>query len=1030
MKRKLPKLMLLMLLASTAVYAQTVTGKVTSAADGSSLPGVSILIKSTSTGTTTDAEGKYSLTVSNPASSVLVVSFIGFATIEVSVQNRTTIDIALNEDVAQLNEVVVTALGIEREKKALGFSVQEVKGSAFTQARESNIINNLQGRVAGVQIYKGGTGPGGSSKINIRGMSSLGGDNQPLFVVDGVPFDNYNTSNGTSEYGASDSGQGIAQINPDDIETMTVLKGPEAGALYGSRAGNGVILITTKKGKSAKGLGVNYNSNLTFETPLLLPKVQNVYGQGNNGAFDASSIYTESSWGPQATGQTVTDWRGANKPMTIDPNDLKNFLQTGKTFTNSLDLSGGDDKSTFRIGYTNFDNKGLVPTSTIKRNMVTLRATHNFNSRLSIDAKISYSRQDGHNRPATSGSTSNVFSFYNKTPRSIHLADMVPWKDDNGLMIIWKPSAYSTIKNPYWIMNENSNLDQTERYNTMVKVDYKITDWLRVFARHGMDQVNQFNESKNAYGMGNPTDPGSYNYESGYSQSRSRGTETNSDFLFAANKTLKDFTASLSVGGNRRDNVYDLQGGNTNVLVFPGYYNLGAGTNPRPYSNITKRRVNSLYGFLNLSYKNYLFLDVTFRNDWSSTLSTKNVSFHYPSASASAVISDMVQLPAFFSYWKVRGAYAQTGNSIDPYKLAYTFAVGPGFNNAQTTAAPGTLLNPDVLPEKVNSFEVGTDMKFLMGRVGIEVAYYDRSTTNQIIYLPLQGATGFANKVINAGDITNKGIEFVFNAVPVKNRNFNWNIAVNFNHNVNKVQRLVEGFSRYFLQGDVNSRAVRVVADEGKPMGDIYGRDFQRDPATGKIVVDASGVPLKGGDKNSYLGNFQPRYTMGVINTFSYKNITLGLLVDARVGGKLYSQSLASMYANGNAAGTLAYREGGMIVDGVMSDGTANTKAITSQQYWQATAGYEPVASQFVYDATNVRLREATLTYAFPPALLSKTGLTRLSVGFVGRNLWLIKNNIPGIDPESTFSVTNAQGVENMSYPSYRSYGVNVNVGF
>jgi hypothetical protein len=317
-----------------------------------------------------------------------------------------------------------------------------------------------------------------------------------------------------------------------------------------------------------------------------------------------------------------------------------------------------------------------------------------------------------------------------------------------------------------------------------------------------------------------------------------------------------------------------------------------------------------------------------------------------------------------------------------------------------------------------------------MGLLGIEVAYYDKSTTNQIIYLPLQGATGFANKVINAGNVTNKGIEFVFHAIPVKTSNFLWDIAVNFNHNVNKVQKLTDGFTRYFLQGDVNSRAVRVVADEGKPMGDLYGRDFVRDAATGKIVVDANGVPKKSAEKNSYLGNFQPRYTLGVINTFSYKNITLGLLVDARVGGKLYSQSLASLHANGNAAGTLAYREGGMIVDGVMADGTPNTLAITSQQYWQAVAGFEPVASQFVYDATNVRLREATLTYTIPSTVLSRTPFTKLSVSFVGRNLWLIKNSIPGLDPESTFSVTNAQGVENSAYPSYKSYGFNVNVGF
>jgi TonB-linked SusC/RagA family outer membrane protein len=1023
MKKCLLKLFVL-LLASAPAFAQTVTGRVTNSADGTALPGVSVLVKGTTTGTTTDTDGKFS--ISAGPSETLVVSFIGFATQDVPVGSKSSIEIILNEDITQLGEVVVTALGIEREKKSLGYSVQEVSGASFTQARESNVINNLQGRVAGVQIYKGGTGPGGSSRIVIRGSNSLRGADGPMFVVDGVPFDNYNTSTGTSEYGSTDLGQGISQINPDDIESMTVLKGAEAGALYGNRGANGVILITTKKGKARKGLGVNYNSNMTFDSPLVLPDVQNTYGQGANGLFVATS---GSSWGPKATGQSITDWTGKARPMTIDPNDLKNFLQTGRSFTNSLDLSGGDEKSTFRLGYTNYDNKGLVPTSTLKRNMLTLRATHNITSKLSADVKISYSKQEGHNRPATSGSAYNVFNYYANTPRSIQFSDMEQYKDANGLMRIWLPSSYSTIKNPYWVNNENSNNDKTERLLTMVKLDYKFNDWLRIFARHGIDQTHQYTERSNAWGMGNPTDPSSFDYESGYNQGRSEGTETNSDFLITATKTFSDLRASLSIGGNRRNNASDWVGGSTNTLVFPGFYNLSGGTNPRPYSGKQLMRVNSVYSFLNLGYKEFLYLDASFRNDWSSTVSKKNRSFHYPSVSASAIISDMVQLPTVISYFKVRGGFAQTGNTVDPYQLSYTFAVAPAFNNAQTAHAPDDLLNPDILPEKVNSIEIGTDIKLWNNRLGLEFAYYDKSTTNQIVKLPLLGGTGFKTRYINAGNVTNKGFEFVINGSPVKTSSFEWNIAVNYNHNVNKVEKLVEGFNRYFLQSDVNSRAVRVVADEGKPMGDLYGRDFKRD-SKGNIVVDANGVPEKAAEKNSYLGNYQPKYTAGIINSLSYKGITLGFLIDMRMGGKIYSQSLASMHANGNAAGTLAYREGGMIVNGVNEDGSKNTKAITSQQYWQAVAGVESVASQFIYDASNVRLREATLSYSLPANMISKTPFSKVSIGFVGRNLWLISSHIPGVDPESTFSVTNSQGIENSAYPSYRSYGFNLNLGF
>jgi len=1036
MKKSLLKLVFLLLLASGPAVAQTVSGRVTSGADGSALPGVSVLVKGTSTGTTTDNDGRFALNVPDPTNSILVFSFIGFASQEMPVNNRTSFDITLNEDMTQLAEVVVTALGIEREKKALGYSVQEVSGTAFTQARENNIINNLQGRVAGVQIYKGGTGPGGSSRIVIRGSNSLRGADAPLFVVDGVPYDNYNTATNQGEYGSTDLGQGISQINPDDVESMTVLKGPEAGALYGNRGANGVILITTKKGTARKGLGINFNSNLTFDTPLILPEFQNVYGQGANGVFDINS---QSSWGPKMEGQTYTDWTGVSKPMTGDPDGLKNFLQTGQNFTNSIDLSAGNEKATFRLGYTNFDNKGMLPNSSIKRNMVTLRTTSNLTDKLSADVKVSYSRQDAKNRPQTSGSPSNIIAGFMGMPRSIHVEDMDPWKDKDGAMVLWKPSAYSTLRNPYWVMNEDFNQDMTERYLTMVRLEYKFTDWLSAFVRHGMDQRHTLQESANAYGIRNLSD-GTLNFNSGYNANRARNNETNADFLITAKKTFGGISASLSLGGNRRNTNSDNYGASTNTLLFPFLYSASVGSNPRPQSwnGKTTFRVNSLYTFLNVSYKNFWFADVSFRNDWSSSVAEENRSFSYPSFSTSLIISDMVELPNAISFAKIRGGYASTGNTIDAFSLVQTYTIGPGFNNA-ITASPsvspltGTavLLDPNVVPEKVNSFEVGTDLRFLENRIGVEFAYYSRNTTNQIIPLKVSGATGYPFKIINAGNVTNKGFEFVINATPVKtSAGFQWDLSVNFNRNVNQVEKLIEGNKRYLLQSDVSSRAVRIVADEGKPMGDIYGRDFSRDD-NGNIEVDANGVPVKATEKNTYLGNYQPKFTMGIVNTVSYKNLSLGFLIDMRSGGKFYSQSLAYMYANGNAAGTLENREETFLVDGVNAfDGTTNTTPVTAQQYWTAVGGAEPVASLFIYDATNVRLRELTLTYNFPGSIVSKTPFSKLSIGFVGRNLWLIKSHIPGIDPESSFTTTNAQGWENSAFPSYKTYGFNLNLGF
>jgi len=1026
MKKCLLKLLVL-LLASAPAYAQNVTGRVTNSADGSALPGVSVVVKGTTTGTTTDGDGTYTLSVSDPANSTLVFSFIGFATQEIALGNKTTVNVTLVEDISQLGEVVVTALGIEREKRSLGYTVQEVDGKAFTQAREPNLINNLQGRVAGVQIYKGGTGPGGSSRIVIRGSNSLRGADAPLVVVDGIPFDNFNSANNQSEYGSFDLGQGIAQINPDDIETLTVLKGPEAGALYGNRGANGVILITTKKGVANRGLGINVNSNLTFENPLIYPEMQNEYGQGGDGVFNTTS---QSSWGPRATGQSVTDWTGESRPMTIDPDDLKNFLETGRSFTNSVDLSGGSDKTTFRLGYTNFDNKGLLPNTSIKRNMGTLRLTSKLTDKFSADGKVSYSRQEGLNRPATSGSPSNIFSQYMGMPRSIHFEDMNPWMDNDGAQVLWMPTAYSTLRNPYWVLNEDQNRDVTDRFLTMAMLEYRFNTWLKAHIRHGMDRRYTFIEARNAYGIRNPGD-GSLNFNSGYNAQIGNAYESNFDFLVAATKTFGEVNVSVSGGGNRRNSSGENVGGNTNTLDFPNVYTLGTGSNPRPFSGKSTWRVNSLYAFANLAFKQSLFLDISFRNDWSSSLSEENRSFSYPSVSASAIISDLVSLPDVISFAKIRGGFAQTGNSIDPYSLYPTYAIGRGFMNAIVTTPPNTLLDPNILPEKVNSIEVGTDIKFMENRIGLEFAYYKRNTTNQIIPLPVPPATGYNFKIINAGDVENKGFEVVLIAKPLQSaEGLNWDINVNFNRNINTVKELHPEAKRYFLQNDVQSRAIRIVADEGEPMGDIYGRDFERD-SQGRILVDpATGLPERSTEKNTLLGNYQPKFTMGIVNNFTFKNVSLGFLIDWRQGGKFYSQSQAFLHANGNAAATVAFREGGYIVPGVNPDGSANTQAITSQEYWTAVAGAEPVASLFIYDATNIRLRELTLSYNFSPEKLKNLGINRLSVGFVGRNLWLIKSDIPGIDPESSFTTTNAQGWENGAYPSIRSLGFNVGVGF
>jgi TonB-linked SusC/RagA family outer membrane protein len=1018
---------------SSAAQTRQLSGFIRDAANHG-IAAVTVTVKATTASTVTNDEGRFNLSVP-PGDIVLQVSSVGYATKEVAVRgNDNNISVTLDVSLTGLSEVVVTALGVKRDKKALGYSIQEVSGKNLTEARENNVINSLSGRVAGLQLYKTGNGPTGSTRIVIRGNNSLGGNNQPLIVVDGIPMDNYQTATGQSEFGSFDGGNGISDINPDDVESVTVLKGPAAAALYGTRGGNGVILITTKKGAARKGLGVRYNTNYTIDKPLLYIDNQNVYGQGENGVFDVKS---QSSWGPKITGQTITDWRGKSVPMTADKDDLKNFLNTGKTWTNSLELSGGNDKTTFRLGYTNLDNKGLLPTSTLKRNLVTLRVNSDLTSRFSVDAKVSYTKQNTENRPQTSGSPSNIFAQYMTLPRTVHMADMNPWKDVFGHQILWQPEFYSTLRNPYWVLYEDFNRDESDRFLTLLSLDYKFTSWLKLKLRHGMDMRQALGESANAFGIYNndPTAP-TFNFNSGYGAGRSRAVETNADFLLSANKKISDFDLGLSVGGNQQRSHFNNAGGNTGNLDLPGVYTLSAGVNPRPYSYKSESRLNSLYAFLNASYREFFFVDVTFRNDWSSTLSPENRSFHYPSFSGSLIVNDFLQktfnssLPSFISFLKIRGGYAQAGNTIDPYNLEPSYNISRGVFDAIITSPPSTLVNPDILPEIVKSQEYGVDLRFIKNRIGLDFTYYKKNAYNQILSLPVPPATGYSNKIVNAGNVQNQGYEFIINANVIKAKSsLNWDVLINYNHNVNKVIQLHPETKTYLLQSDVASRAIRIAANEGEPFGNLYGRDFAR-TASGEVIVETDGTPRKSENKNVLLGNYQPKYTMGISNSVSYKGVVLTFLIDMRKGGQFYSQTLAYMHAAGTAAGTLPYREGGLIVQGVHENGTKNTTAITSQQYWAKVAGAEPVAALFIYDASNTRLREVTLGYSIPGNLLGKIPVRNITLSLVGRNLWLIKSHIPGIDPESSFTTTSAQGWENGSYPSTRSLGVNLKFEF
>ncbi|PWT94837.1 MAG: SusC/RagA family TonB-linked outer membrane protein [Bacteroidetes bacterium] len=1016
-------------------HSVAISGKVTGP-DGNPVVGATVTVKGTNRAVATGADGSF--TIDAKSGETLVISAVGFATQEIAVGSNTTVAVQLAAGGTQLSEVVVTALGIKREKRALGYSAQNVTGESLTKAREVNILNSLQGKLAGVEINKAGTGPAGSSRITIRGNNFLptpNGTNQPLIVVDGIPMDNYQTATGQSEYGSFDGGNGLSQINPDDIEDINVLKGPAASALYGIRGGNGVLVITTKKGVKRKGLGVKFNTGVTVENPLIYPELQNEYGQGSDGLFD---VKAGGSWGPKITGQQITDWTGQSRPMTADPNDLKNFLQQGVTTNNAIELSGGGEKTVFRISYSNLYNKGLLPNSTLRRDFASVNISSQVTNAFLVEGRVNYTNERTKNRPQTSGSPSNVFANYYAMPRSIHLTDMNPYQDAEGAMVLWLPTAYSTLRNPYWTQYMDFNNDQTDRFLTMIRLEYKFTNWLKLQVRNGMDMRQAFNESANAYGI-RDLGSGALNFGSGYQAYKTRSLESNTDFLLAANrKVADDWSLGLSFGGNSQYSKFNNVGGTTGLLDLPGVYSLNVGTLPRPSSDFSESKINSLYGFLNVGFRNYLFFDATYRNDWVSVLSSGNRSFHYPSYSLSAIVNDMwrdifkSEFPEAISYLKIRGAYAEAGSvTIAPYSLDPTFSISRGYGDANllVTSTPSTLFDPNIKPGLVKSSEIGAEIKFFNNRLGADFTYYTKDATNQILQAPLPIGTGFnGGKFINAGKIRNQGYEFTVTATPIK-KNLVWDIVINYNHNKNEVIELSADQKTFYLQGDVNSRAIRIMANEGQPYGNIYGRDFARD-ASGNIIVETDGTPRKSDDKNVLLGNFQPKYLAGIQNNFSYKGLYFSFLIDIRHGGQFYSQSLAYEYAAGTAKGTLPYREGGMVVDGVLDNGSKNTTAINSQQYWAKVAGAEPVASQFIYDASNVRLREAVIGYTIPNHVWGNIPIRNVYVSLVGRNLWMISKHIPGLDPESSFSTTDAQGWENGAYPSTRSFGASLRVEF
>lgn len=1044
MKRKLLLFTVsFLLLSSLTAKGQelTVTGTITSVDDEMPLPGVNIMVEGTSTGTITNFDGEYSIDVPS-GNSTLVFTSVGFGRQEIPVNGRSNIDVKMQAELDMLDEVVVTAFGIEREKKALGYSVQEVNAEELTQAREVNVANSLKGKVAGVHVNATSGGPGGSSYVVIRGNSSLSGNNQPLYVVDGIPIDNQTLDPANIRTGV-DYGDGIANINPDDIKSISVLKGPSSAAMYGARGANGVILITTKTGKRQTGIGVDINSNLTFEKINVIPTFQNRWGLGYGGEypFDTEIIDGQETfvlrgggdqWGGEMLGQPIIhtyapEW-GVQSYSPQPEDNISKFYETGTTLSNTIGISGGNENSSMRLSLGDMQNESIVPNSSFSRQTITLRAAHQVSDNLSVDAKVNYVRQQGNNRVQNGIYFSTIASSLNVMPRHIDLAWLKDFKREDGLMTNWKSgSPY----NPYWLANEFVNEDTRDRMIGMARVTYDFTDWLSIQARTGTDFYTDNRFSRIGQGS-----PGVDNINGQVRNDIWQVKEENSDVLLTATGDISsDFSGSFSVGANHLNFKREVVGVSGRNLDIPDLYHINNAALQFTRNFSERKKMNSVYFLGQIAYKNYLFIDVTGRNDWSSTLGLNKQSFFYPSVSTSFAFTDAWDVDSdLITFGKLRASYAEAGNDASPYQTQGGYNLSNNtFNGLRLATISGTVPLSDLKNELTTAYEVGVDLRLLNNRLGIDFTYYNQISSNQILPVEISSATGFGRRLINAGEIRNKGFELMVNATLLKAGDFTWDMSVNLSNNKSEVVSLVPGIDSHQLHGSIGGASIQ--ARVGEAYGNIIGFPFMRNEE-GRKVVSAQGKWQRA-DEMEILGNIQPDFLGGLTNTFSYKGFQLSGLLDVRKGGQIYSYTKYDQMAKGT--GKFTEERDNLIADGVIEneDGTfrENDIVILAQDYYAGGGPWGNIGESHVIDADYVALRELTLGYNFNPEIINKTPFTKIRISVVGRNLAYLYRDQEfkdmGVSPETAFSSdAAAQGFEARGLPTTRSIGTNISLSF
>ncbi|PHN94921.1 SusC/RagA family TonB-linked outer membrane protein [Maribacter sp. 6B07] len=1063
-------LLVLTLFICTMVNAQeTITGTVKDT-DGNTIPYVNIVLSGTLNGTTTNENGIYTIDVPE-LSGALEFSVLGYETKIITINNRRTIDIVLGDSSEVLDEVVLTALGLKRETKELGYVVQSLDAKGVTEVKSVNFLDNLSGKLAGVTINQGATGVGSSSKITIRGEASFS-NNNPLFIVDGVPINNNSVFNFTNEAAAGfqeiDFGNGAMEVNPDDIAEVSVLKGPSAAALYGTRASNGVIIIETKSGKNSKGLGISYNTSIFVDSAFQLPDFQNEYGQGNSGEFafvdglgGGTNDLITYSWGPRLdVGNLIPQYdspvtlpdgtvvRGGDTalysgiPITLtefrsQPDNLKNFYETGTTLINNIAISNGFDTGNYRLSFTDLRSESIIPGVDLDRQTVSARLNFEPIDQLRINSSISYINSNSDNRPSNGyGSENANYSLVAWGPRSLNIENLKNYWQP-GLEGIQQYSYnYTFFDNPYFILNENRNSFNRDRVFGNISASYDITNHLTATVRTGMDYSSELRQLRRAYSSNRFANGGYAEHDVFY-------REVNTDFLINYTNQFNDFNIDVSLGGNRLDQKAFTSQSQTTSLAQPGIFRLSNAASPiEVFEFESNKRINSFYGLAKIGYKDFLFLDVTGRNDWSSALATPfsvdNTSFFYPSVSSSFIVSKVVSLPEVISFAKLRASWAQVGNDTDPYQTTGAFVAQTPFNGQPTFSNSNTIANADLVPELTSSFEVGADLRFFNDQLRFDVSYYNALTKDQIISLPIGISSGYTQQVVNGGEVRSKGLEVIVGVSPIISQNFKWNSTLNFSTNRSTVEslpqdegRLTLAYSRIY---DSQNQTVFLQAEEGGRVGDLYGTGYLKNE-NGDFILTDEGRYIPDNELQK-LGNYNPDFMLGFNNQFNYKNWNMGFLLDWRQGGIIVSRTRALGNVGGQLAETAFRPETGIVPEGVVNTGTddnpvyeANTVAVSAESYYRQFYDRNHEENN-TYDASFLKLRQLSIGYTFNNLSLFNQDAT-LSLSLIGKNLFAITEN-PHFDPEQLAVQGQGfiSGVEDMSYATTRSIGFKAGFNF